>query len=480
MAAGAIVVLAGCVRPPSVAGVAGTSAAPNAVWAAPRAAPREAAPAPALPAGLAEHVNTLTLADIVDLALRNNPATRASWEAARSAAAAYGAQRGAYYPTLDAEIGAARQKTAGRFAVDQTSYAPSVSLSFLLFDFGGRSGAVEAAKQALVAADWTHNATLQDVVLQVERAYFEYMAAKALLAAQQATLAEARTSLAAAEERRRVGLGTIADVLQARTALSQAQLDVETTEGTLQTTRGALAVAMGLPANVPYDVTAPAQPIPVAGVADSVDALIAQAVRTRPDLAAAEAQFAQARSRIREVRAERLPALMLGGTGGRTYVDPAPAGRSNGANTYSVTLGLRIPLFAGFSRAYDQMQAEADAAAAAAHLDALRQQVVFQVFSSYYALQTATRRVRTADDLLASAQQSQDVALGRYRAGVGSVLDLLAAQSALASARAQQVQARWIWQTALAQLAHDIGTLDVHGGNPIRLAPDSTGNNPPR
>ena len=77
----------------------------------------------------------------------------------------------------------------------------------------------------------------------------------------------------------------------------------------------------------------------------------------------------------------------------------------------------------------------------------MKQQVQFQVFSSYYALQTAARRVTTADDLLASAQSSEEAALGRYRAGVGLFVDLLTAQSALASARAQQVQARWTWQT---------------------------------
>jgi outer membrane protein TolC len=104
----------------------------------------------------------------------------------------------------------------------------------------------------------------------------------------------------------------------------------------------------------------------------------------------------------------------------------------------------------------------------------LRQEVVFQVFSAYYALQTATRRVATAKDLLASAEQSNEVALGRYKAGVGSVLDLLSAQSALAGARSQQVEARLAWSVSLAQLAHDAGVLDTRGGSPLRLTQDPT------
>ena len=68
--------------------------------------------------------------------------------------------------------------------------------------------------------------------------------------------------------------------------------------------------------------------------------------------------------------------------------------------------------------------------------------------------------MRTSDDLLQSATQSQQVALGRYRSGAGSILDLLTAQAALEGARAQQVQARSDWFVALARLAHDIGKLE--------------------
>lgn len=468
--------------------MAGTSPAPNQQWTPPPAREREAAARAAaaprtagaqLPPDIAERVSALTLSDIVDLALRNNPATKLSWANARAAAAAYGSSKGAYYPTIDANVSVTRLKTLaaqGRSAVDQTTYGPDLSLSWLIFDFGGRSGSIDAARQALLAADWTHNATIQNVVLQVEQAYFEYVATKGLLTAQQTTYAEALRNLEAAQERHRVGLATVADELQARTALSQARLDVETTEGTLQTTRGALALSLGLPANIPYDISPPDTTFPVESLVDSVGALIDQAVKSRPDLAAEAASAQEARARVKQLRSERLPSLTVTGVGGRTYLYSLP----HGGNSYNLNFGLSIPLFAGFSRAYNQVEAEAQAEAAAAQYNALEQQVAFEVFSSYYTLQTAARRVRTAADLLASAQQSEAVALGRYRAGVGSVLDLLSAQTALANARAQQVQARWIWQTALAQLAHDTGVLNSGGGSPLRLAPDTTRKNPPK
>jgi outer membrane protein len=472
---------AACVGTPSVKGVRGVPPAPNAVWTPPKDTPsRESVRRPAaVPVDLSQRLQRLSLADVLDLGLRNNPQTRESWANARASAAAYGSARGAYFPTIDGDVTGTRLKTVasqGRSAVTQSVLSPSLSLSYLLFDFGGRSGTVGAARNDLLAANFTHNATLQSVVLDIQTAYFQYIANRALLAAQRTTQREAQTNLQAAEERRRVGVATIADVLQARTAASQAELNAEAAEGNLQTARGALTLSLGLPANLPYDIDSTAGQLPVSVLTDSVDALIARALAVRPDLAAARAQYESSRSQISVARASRLPSLVLNGTGGRTYTTTLP----QGGNNYTVSLGLRIPLFAGFSRIYDQRGASALADAAQARADALGQQVVFQVFSSYHALQTSARRVATSNDLVASAEQSNEVALARYRAGVGSVLDLLSAQTSLADARAQQVLARLEWNTSLAQLAHDSGVLDPRGGSALRLAPDSVRTSSPR
>jgi outer membrane protein len=460
---------------PGVRGVAGTAPAPNVFWTPP-AERRAAAPAPTpLPPDLAERVAQLKLADVIDIALRNNAATAAAWADARSAAASYGAAQGQYYPTLSLDGTVTAIKTvpsAGRLATKQQFLNPTLNLSWLLFDFGGRSGSVGVAREALLAADWTHNATLQSVVLDVEQAYFDYLGTKALLDAQQTSLKEAQTSLEAAEQRHNVGLATIADVLQARTALSQARLVLEATGGRLQTTRGALALSMGLPANVPYDLAVPSDTTVPPGISDSVDALIERAVHERPDLAAERAQVAAARARVSVARSQALPSLSVGGTTAETdFLSGRPLFR----NSYTATLTLSIPLFSGGRQIYDVKAAAAAADAAALRAHGLEQQVIYEVFNAYYALRTATQQVRTSSDLLASATQSEQVALGRYRAGAGSLLDLLTAQTALAAARAQSIGARFSWYIALAQLAHDAGILGLDGGSPLHVRTDSTG-----
>jgi outer membrane protein TolC len=133
---------------------------------------------------------------------------------------------------------------------------------------------------------------------------------------------------------------------------------------------------------------------------------------------------------------------------------PGPFG-----NNYSANLLLTYPLFDGSARRARLQQARADEQVARARVEDLEQQVILQVFTDFYSLRTAGQRIATGRSLVASAQQNEDAAAARYRAGVGSILDLLTAQSAIASARGQEVQARADWFQALAQLAHDAGGL---------------------
>jgi outer membrane protein TolC len=169
------------------------------------------------------------------------------------------------------------------------------------------------------------------------------------------------------------------------------------------------------------------------------------------------------------VRAEGLPTLSAAGAASRVYFY-----NSTGlpfATNYSGSLLFRFPIFTGGRNTYETHEAREQVRVAEGQADTLEDQVVLQVWTSYYNLKTAAQRVKTARDLLASATQSQEVAAERYRAGVGSILDLLVAQSAYANALAQETQARSDWFVALAMLAHDTGSL---GPPPVTAAPVPT------
>lgn len=483
MAGGVAGGLSGCAHLPEPTS---TPPAPNQYWKPPaRAVVPDSIPRVAIPPDMAERVRQLTLSDVVDLALLNNPQTRASYAQARAASAAVGSTIGRYLPQVSGSIPIERQhassdvaanngsggQTTGREPGTHTYILPSLTASWTLFDFG-EAGSISEARETAYAAAFSHNATVQNVILAVQQAFYDYNAAKAIRDAELATVSEDSANLEAAKARHDAGVATISDVLQAQTALSQARLNLETAQGSVLTTRGSLAIAIGVPATVPYDVQAIPPDVPISGIAESVDSLVERAVRSRPDLAASRAQARAAAANVSAVRGEGLPSLTLSSSANRTYLSNF---NNYQGSSYSAQIGISIPIFRGFQTVYNVRQAQELAKASAANAEFQRDNVVYQVFTSYYNLRTATAQVRSSADLLQSAQASYDVARGKYQQGVGSILDLLTAESALASARSQQVQARWTWYSTLAQLSHDVGAIGIHGEAMIPLAPDSVG-----
>jgi outer membrane protein len=438
-----------------------TADSPAHSWVRP---PKEEKPpmplsSPLVPAELQAPGRAWTLIEIVDVGLANNPQTRMAWNAARAASAAVSISQGAYLPQINATLPATKQKMAfagGRFIVDQKTLTPTASLNFLLFDFGGREASVQSARRALEAANWTQNAVHQNVILQIESVYYQYLSAKALLEAQETNRKGAQVNSEAANARHQAGLATIADVLQAKTGLSTIELQLVTTRGLIQTLHGALASSMGLPANTSFDIAEGLpESIPFDTVAKQVDLCIKDAETRRPDMAASRALVLEAEAGIRKARSTFFPAFSLSGNIGRIYYQGNPVSNP----FYTISVSVNLPFLFGLQE-YQVLAAKAQAEAAKDQMTELGRGIELQVWTSYYGLKTSEQKIQTARDLLESAQASYDVALGRYKEGVGSILDLLAAQTVLENGRVQLVQAKADWFLSLVQFTHDSGALE--------------------
>ncbi|MGB9092616.1 MAG: TolC family protein, partial [Gallionella sp.] len=120
----------------------------------------------------------MTLMQLTDLALQRNPKTRLGWAAIRASEAGVELARAGYWPLIDATLTGQRYRAlnfSGQPANIQTRYGASVSLSYLLWDFGARSGTLEQGKFELASARLSQDQTLQDVILQVEQAYYQVL-----------------------------------------------------------------------------------------------------------------------------------------------------------------------------------------------------------------------------------------------------------------------------------------------------------------
>jgi outer membrane protein len=436
-----------------------TAPSPQEPWIPPKSPEAPAPPPVEIPPELLQPGVTWTLIDLVDIGLRNNPQTKAAWSSALAASAGVDIALAAFFPDITAGVTGTKTKGSaigGRFTFDYSSLDFDAGLSWLLFDFGGRLASVRAARQALAAANLSQNSIIQSVILQIDQAYYQYVSAAALLQADEASLKEAEANLEAANIRHHAGVATIADVLQARTARSQAMLNLVTDRGNVQNAKGALAGSMGLPADIRFEVAdqLPSE-LPLDLVSGEVERYIAEAQANRPDLAAARAQVLQAQANIGSARSAGLPTISGGGNYDRVYYRNAP----NPSNNYSLSLSLSIPITVGFANRYRVLQAEAEAETAKAQMEQTARNVVLQVWTSYYNLKTAAQRIGTAQELHKSASESYDVALQSYKRGVANILNLLTAESTLDSARVQLLQARTNWLLSLVQFAHDTGRL---------------------
>jgi outer membrane protein len=393
----------------------------------------------------------LSAVDAVDLAICNNPKTHEQWAAARFQAAQLGLASSAWLPEIAARASATRLRNdLGTY----TQNAAALTLSYLLYDFGARDADIESARQLLSGAVLTQDATIQRLFLSTLQAYFAAQATVAAVESNRLAEKSAQESFSAAETRYQVGVGTPADRLQAQTALSQARLNRIKAEGDSRNALGLLANQLGIDPRRQILMPVPAFATVDAEFDLEIDALMAEAASRRPDLRAAEAQLKAAEATIDSARAQGRPSLSLGA--GPDWQE------TDGVSRHGSSLGVtvNIPIFSGFETTYRIRAAQAQRDVKSAQREQLQQQVALDVWRTYQNLKTATETVKTTADLVASASQSERVALGRYKAGVGTVLDLLAAQSALANARLQRIQASLDWNVSRASLAQAVGSID--------------------
>jgi TolC family type I secretion outer membrane protein len=405
----------------------------------------------------------LTLVQLTDLALHNNPSTRIAWAQIRSSDAGVELARAGYWPQLTLAYDFERQKSASGAtgtASPETFYGPSIDLSWLLFDFGTRSGSIDAAKYNLTAARLDGDQTMQDLILQVEQDYYQVLGLQAVQDADLQSVQDATANLDNANQRKTSGLATIGDVYQAQAALAGAKLALQTAQGQLASARGTLAIALGYPADTEVPLAPWENEISARMPDENVHDLLAKAAQARPELLASKAQQQAAIASLEATRGQGWPNLTLNASAGRTTSQISGKAKTT-ANTYDADLTLSFPLFSGFANQAATRQAQAAVDVAQATDEQLIQAVQLEVWQAYQNMRTAVSNLDTAGLQLKSSQQAADVTQARYKNGLDSILDVLSAQATLANARVQQVQARLNWFAALAAMGHAMGGLDV-------------------
>jgi outer membrane protein TolC len=368
-------------------------------------------------------------------------------------AAQVGVARSLFFPSVTDTLSATENKNR---TTNYSNTTNRIVASYLLYDFGSRDATLENANELLRAASATQNATVQTVLLAAVNAFYQVHATRSILNASIDTERLFQESFKSAEAKYLAGVATPADKLQAQTSFANATLTKLKNEGALKIAYGNLANIMGVPANMNFQMTDSNLDVIPELVDQDIEALIEQARLQRPDLIASEAQLKASIAKIEAVKADAKPKVRIDAS---NQYDENLLGVTS-QNSSQIGIFLSIPLFEGYKPTYLIRSAEATAELNASKRDQLKLQVSLDVWTAYQNLKTANESITASNILVSSAEESSRVALGRYKEGVGNIIDTLNAQNALANAKQQKIQSVLNWNIARTTLAQSIGVLD--------------------
>jgi outer membrane protein len=410
-------------------------------------------------AAWAQDVQHLSLRDAEQRAVQNHPQIRAVQYAALAADQSVRQVRSAYFPTVYGSLTGAQAEAGSRIAAGGLNnpiildrFAAGLAIGQLITDFGRTHDLVESFNLRADAQRQEVDNRRADVLLQVDRAYFNALRARSVQRVAQDTVnarqlvVDQVTALAASNLRS--GL----DVSFARVNLAEAQLLLVQSRNDVQAASTALSAAMGLSEFTAYDLDD--EPLPAQPPADSA-ALVAQALRQRPDVIS-ERVLGQAASKFADAeRALWFPSISAVASAGLTPY------RQIGLNSrYSaVGLNVNVPLANGGFLSARGAEANLRARAEEQRLRDLENRVVRDVRTAWLDAQAAFLRLDLTEQLLSQASDAADLAQTRYDIGLGSIVELSQAQLSRTRAELEQATARYDYQARTAVLQFQLGAL---------------------
>ena len=416
----------------------------------------------------------LSLGEAVDLALCNNPQIKYAWAAIKIQAGVLGEARAAYLPVLTGAINRTNDRirySDSRFpSSDKNSNTAQASVTWRIFDFGGRSANQQAAKNLLESALANRNATLQRVLAGVIQVYFDAMTANESLKAKTENEELAGNLLNTAKAREKKGVISQTDTLRAKTALARASLEKNRAYGDYEKALAVLGQTLGLPGGT--KISMPPELHPYRGEErEELGRWLADVQKNHPAIVAARKELEAAREKVVVARAAGLPTLNLSGN---YYKNTRPGEAVTSADQEETTLGvtLSIPLFNGFSDKYRIQGAQAAVEQREAAVTNMVHQVALEVIRAYADATSALRNLEASAALFDAAHSALVVSRRKYDKGAADITEILGTQADLSEARLERVRCLYEWHSARLRLLASAGRMG-------RFAAAETASSPP-
>jgi outer membrane protein len=399
----------------------------------------------------------LSLADAEARTLKNQPLLAAEALRAQALGKRVQQSRSAYFPQLAGNITAVQANgdsavAAGAVTTSSlsTRVATGATLTQLVTDFGRTRELVRSSWLNAKAALESTEDVRQQILRDVDEAYFAAEAAQSVAQTAQAVLDFRQTSLRQLSALAQSQLRSTLDVQFAQVLVSEARMAVVRADSRVQEARAQLAAAMGEDEVSNYVLTEPAQP-PL--LEDDVSIYVHEALATRPELKALQEQAEAARQFANAESKLSYPTINLLGTAGVVPDRDHTLQQNYGA----AGVNIHVPIFNG--GLYSGRAAEARLRAQAADRDVQDRRLLIErdVRTDWARAKDAYLQIQVAQDLVNQTGVALRLAQARYDAGLGSIVELNQAELSQTSALIEAASARFDYLGARAALRYALG-----------------------
>ncbi len=376
---------------------------------------------------------------LIDQALQSSPSLKLAQARLARAQAASEGTRAASQPQLNGQIDLTHQRYTANGAIPpplagavRDSATAQLNASWEFDFFGKNRAALDAALGSVKAAEADAQAARLLLASQVARTYFQLVRLNEQTAVARRTLAQREEILKLVQDRVQAGLDTRLELRQSEGGLPEARLQLEILQEQSILTRHALQALAGQP---PGDELALAPSPQIAIAPRALPPLIpADLLGRRADIAAARWRVEAAAQDVAYVKTQFYPNINLVGFAGFSSIGLNHLLES-GSGQWGVGPALRLPIFdAGRLRASLRGKtADLDAAVEsynAAVLDAVRDAADQAASSRAIARQQAEQQAAQQ-----AAESAYDIAVQRYKAGLGNYLNVLTAETSVLAQR---------------------------------------------
>lgn len=409
-----------------------------------------------------QEVHTLTLTEAQDITLRNHPRiSEAELETLASRQVATEV-RSAYLPTLTfnaTAVGAGESNT--RMAAGQLSNsaiydrnAEGLAFTQMITDFGRTAHLLNSSRLYSRAQGANAEATREEILLQVDVAFFAALRAQSVLAVARQTLDTRKLLLDQVQALAQNKLRSDLDLSFAKVTYEEGKLLVAKAQNDLDEAFNVLSTLLGDREQRSYQLIE--EPMAAPAPVDS-SALIDEALSKRPDLSRLRLEWDAAVQFAKAQQALSYPTISAFGGGGLIPVrDEAHLDSHYGA----AGVNLSLPLFDGGLNAAKRSEAEYRSQAAEEKLRDAENNAIHDVRNATLNTNYAFERLDLTQKLFQNASQAFDLAQARYKLGSSSIVELSQAQLEKTQAEIDYTSARYEYRIQHAILDFQAGAIE--------------------